>query len=129
MRFWPSTKSSDQLWKHAAVGAFLARIGAVENPECWCGAQEQTVIHLYTECRRWRRERRKLSRELGQHGISWQLRPERKWLGSLLANERAVGPVLKFLKGTDVGSREGARDRELEWQRRSDLEGENQLTG
>lgn len=37
-----------------------------------------------------------LSRELGQQGISWQHRPERRWLGSLLANERAVGPVLRF---------------------------------
>ena len=55
---------------HGAIGNFLARIGAIEAPECWWyGAQEQTVIHLYTECRRWRRERRKLSRELGQLGI------------------------------------------------------------
>ena len=70
---------------HGAIGIFLARIGVIETPECWwCGAQEQTVIHLYTECRRWRRERRKLSRELGQHGISWQPRPERRWLGRLL---------------------------------------------
>ena len=51
---------------HGAVGTFLARIGVMETPECWwCGTQEQTVIHLYTECRRWRRERKKLSRELG----------------------------------------------------------------
>ena len=115
---------------HGALGAFLVRIGAVETSDCWwCGAQEQTVIHLYTECRRCRRERRKLSRELGQHGISWQPRPERRWLGSLLANERAVGPVLRFLKCTEVGSRAGARQRELEWQRRSDQEGENPLTG
>lgn len=36
---------------HGAVGTFLARIGAMEAPECWwCGAQEQTVIYLYTEC-------------------------------------------------------------------------------
>ena len=42
---------------HGAIGTFLARIGVIETPECWwCGAQEQTVIHLYTECRRWRRE-------------------------------------------------------------------------
>ena len=100
---------------HGAVGAFLARIGAVETQECWWyGAQEQTVVRPYTECRRWRKERKKLSRELGQHGISWQPRPERRWLGSLLANERAVRPVLKFSKGTEVGSREGARERELE---------------
>ena len=53
--------------------------------------------------------------------------PERRWLGRLLANERAVGPVLKFLEGTEVGSREGAREMVLEWQRKDDQEGENQL--
>lgn len=45
-----------------------------------------------------------------------------------MANKRAVGPVLNFLKGTEVGSREGARVRELEWQRRDDHEGEDHLT-
>lgn len=80
----------------------------MEIPECWCyGAQEQTVIHLYIECQKWRWEQRRLSRELGQLGISWQPRPERRWLGRLLANEWAVGPVSKFLEGTEVGSREG----------------------
>ena len=57
-----------------------------------------------------------------------QSRPERRWLGRLLANERAVGPVLKFLKDTEVGRREGVRERELEWQKRSDQEGEDHLT-
>ena len=114
---------------HGAIGTFLARIGVMETPECsWCAAQEQTVVHLYTEYRKWRRERRRLSRELGQLGISWQPRPERRWLGRLLANERAVGPVLKFLEGTEVGSREGARERELELQRKDDQGGENQLS-
>ena len=70
----------------------------------------------YTECRRWRREQRKLKRELDQNGVSWQPRPERSWLGRLLANERAVGPVLNFITNTEVGSRDGARERELEWQ-------------
>lgn len=57
---------------HGATGIFLARIGVIETLECWwCRAQKQMVIDLYTECRRWRREQRKLSRELGQHGISW----------------------------------------------------------
>ena len=45
-----------------------------------------------------------------------------------IANERAVGPILQFLRNTEVGSRDGTRERELEWQRRSDQEGENQLT-
>ena len=73
------------------------------------------------------RERRKLSRELGQLGIRWQPRPERRWLGNQLANERVVRPILQFLKDTEVGSREGRKERELEWQRRSDQEGENEL--
>ena len=113
---------------HGAVGTFLARIGVIDTLECsWCGVQEQTVIHLYMECRRWGRERRKLSRELDQLGISWQPRPEKRWLGSLLANERAIRPILQFLRNTEVGSRDGTRERELEWQRRRDQEGENQL--
>ncbi len=38
---------------HGAVGPFLARVGAIDTPECWwCRAQEQTFIHLYMECRR-----------------------------------------------------------------------------
>lgn len=42
---------------HGAVGNFLTRMGVMETPERrWCGTQEQTVIHLYTEC---------LIRELG----------------------------------------------------------------
>ncbi len=59
--------------------------------------------------------------------MTWQPLQEKIWLGSLLANERAVEPVLKFLKGTEVESREGAREKELEWQRRNDQEGESYL--
>lgn len=45
----------------------------------------------------------------GQYrGIRWQgRRPEGKWLAELLGNERAVGPLLVYLKDTVVGSREG----------------------
>ena len=65
--------------EHGAVGIFFARIGVIKTPECWwCRAQEQTVIHLYTECQRWKKERKKLSKELGQLGIRWQPRPEKR---------------------------------------------------
>lgn len=70
---------------HRAVGTFFARRRAMETLEFWwCGVQEQTVIHFYTECRRWRRERRKLSRDLGKLGIRWQPRPAggKRWLGN-----------------------------------------------
>ena len=52
---------------------------------------------------------------------------ERKWLAGILANEKAVAPLLKFLRTTDVGGREGARERELEWERRNDQAGEDLL--
>ena len=45
----------------------------------------------------------------------------------LLADERAVGPLLSYLKDTEVGSREGAAEVTREWRRRSDQEGEEQL--
>ncbi len=83
------------------------------------------MIHLYTICRYWRKERRKLTRELGKRSINWQTRPEKRWLASLLANEQAVGPLLMFLGSTEIGRREGAAQQELEWERRNGEEGEN----
>ncbi len=105
---------------YGAVGNYLARIGVIETPQCWwCGQAEQSVEHLYTKCRRWRKERQKLLRNLYKEGIRWQGWTERKWLALLLVNEKVIGPFLYFLKSTEVGGREGARERELEWQRRS----------
>ena len=113
---------------HGAIGAYLAKIGMVETPQCWwCGQAEQTVEHLYTKCRRWRKERRKLIRSLCTDGISWQGRNERKGLAELLANERAIGPLLEYLKSTEVGGREGGKERELERERRDDRAGEELL--
>ena len=95
---------------HGAIGTYLAKIGVIETPQCWwCGQAEKSVEHLYTKCRRWRKERRKLIRSLHTEGISWQGRAQRKGLAELLANEQAVGPLLEFLKSTEVGGREGAR--------------------
>ena len=110
------------------MGTYLARIGKIGSPQCWwCREQNQTVEHLYTKCRRWRRERRKLVRELGKEGVTWQAQVERKWLAGLLANEKAATPLLGFLRATDVGAREGAREREAEWEWRNDQAGEDLL--
>ena len=78
---------------------------------------------LYTKCRQGRKERRKLVRGLRKEGISWQGRTERKRLAMLLANEKAMGPLLEFLKSTEVSGREGAREKELEWERSNDQTG------
>lgn len=48
-------------------------------------------------------------------------------MAELLANRHAVGPLLEFLKNTEVGSREGAVEKEMEWEQRRDQEGEDQL--
>ena len=114
---------------HGAIGTFLKRIGAVESAECWwCGNREQSDLHLYTSCRKWRKERRVLKKRLAKIGIQWQSRPETKWLAELLANEQAVGPLLVYLQGTEVGSREGAVEKTREWRQRNDQEGEEQLS-
>ncbi len=114
---------------HGAVGTYLARIEVIETPQCWwCGQAEQSVEHLYTKCRKWRKERRKLLRNLYKEGIRWQGWTERKGLAELLANEKALGPLVGFLKSTDVGGREGAKERELEWERRDEQVGEELLT-
>ena len=113
---------------HGAVGVFLARIGAIDNAECWwCRKAEQSVVHLYAECRKWRKERKVLKKELQQLGISWQRRTEKRWLASLLANEQAVTPLLKYLMTTEVGSRGGETEKEAEWEQRADQEGEELL--
>ena len=39
----------------------------------------------------------------------------------------AVGSLLDFLKNTDVGSSENAREKEMEWEQRRDQDGEDQL--
>ena len=46
----------------------------------------------------------------------------------MLANEKARGPLADFLKSTEVGIREGAKEQELEWPQRSD-QSEEELQG
>ena len=110
---------------HGAIGTFLAKIGVRETPECWwCGQGEQSVEHLYTKCRRWRKQRRKLVRSLSAKSVSWQGWTEKKGPASLVADERALGPLLEFLKTTEVGGREGAGERGVEWEQKHDRAGE-----
>ena len=63
------------------------------------------------------------NREASRRGFYIQTR----WLASMLADEKAVTPVLKYLKTTEIGGREGARERELEWERKTDQAGEDLL--
>ncbi len=38
-----------------------------------------------------------------------------------------MAPLIRFSQSTELGGREGAKERELEWARRNDQEGENLL--
>ena len=62
-----------------------------------------------------------------KEGIRWQGWTEKKGLAELFANEKAVGLLVDFLKFTEVGAREGAKERELQWERRDDQAGEELL--
>ena len=68
-----------------------------------------------------------MRRELYTESVRWQAQAERKWLAELLANERATKPLLRFLQATETGEREGARERELEWEKKDDQAGEDLL--
>ena len=68
-----------------------------------------------------------MKNDLNKIGIQWQRQLERKWPAELLANEQAVGLLLVYLKDKEVGSREGAVEKILEWRRRTDQEREEQL--
>ena len=68
-----------------------------------------------------------MRRELYTESVRWQAQAERKWLAELLANERATKPLLRFLQATEIGEREGARERELEWEKKDDQAGEDLL--
>lgn len=106
----------------------MARIEVIETPERWCcGQTEQSIEYLYTKCQHWRKERRKLIRSLYKEEISWEGRTERKGLAELPADEKVIGPLLDFLISTEVGVGEGAKERELEWERRNDQAGEDLL--
>ena len=48
-------------------------------------------------------------------------------MASLLANKKAIIPLIKFLKVTEIGAREGAKERETEWERKNNQAGENLL--
>ena len=64
-----------------------------------------------------------------KEGSSWQSQTKKKGLAEFLANEKAMGPLLGFLKSIEVGGRAGAKERELEWKRRNDEAGEELLGG
>lgn len=50
---------------------------------------------------------------LNAKNISWQGWTERQGLAKLVADEKELGPLLDFLKATEVGDTKGAREMTL----------------
>ena len=60
-------------------------------------------------CSQVRKRRRKVATIGGEKVVS-----------NLFENEKAVTPLLKFLKTTGIGEREGTKEKQLEWVRKHD---------
>ena len=84
---------------HGAIGTFLVKTGVRETSECWwCERREQSVEHLCTKCRRWRKQWRKLVRSLSVKSINWQGWTEKKGLASLVADKKSAGTTVGVFK-------------------------------
>ena len=66
-------------------------------------APPQTVRHLMLDCRRWRRERDEMWKQIEISGS--QIRPGRTKIKNLFGDEQATAAILQFLKNTTVGKR------------------------
>lgn len=53
-------------------------------------------------------------RKLEKEGVKWQPQVEENWLADVVANNKAVALLLRFLRVTEVEKREGAKEREME---------------
>ncbi|KAJ8911834.1 hypothetical protein NQ315_012564 [Exocentrus adspersus] len=52
---------------HGSYGAYLQRIGKVEDPTCvHCGREVDTAEHAMFQCERWHRERTEMEAEVGE---------------------------------------------------------------
>jgi hypothetical protein len=90
---------------HAVTGAHLLRIGKVGDAQCWwCGGNSQTVAHLLLRCRKWRRQRDTMLRELRAKKVLISARRDQADLKTLFGAE-AISEVLRFIDNTEVGRR------------------------
>ena len=68
---------------------------------------------------------KKTSQKTRKKGVLQQAQAKRRWLADLLANKKAVAPLLEFLKVIGVGKREKAREKELKQGQKNDQAGED----
>lgn len=90
---------------HAVTGVYLLRTKQAQDARCWwCNSSRQTIAHLLMECRRWKRERDVMLRDIHQKKIRISAQRDTSDL-QLLFDESAAEAVLQFLDHTAVGKR------------------------
>lgn len=90
---------------HAVTGVYLLRTKQAQDARCWwCNSSRQTIAHLLMECRRWKRERDVMLRDMHQKKIRISAQRDTSDL-QLLFDESAAEAVLQFLDHTAVGKR------------------------
>jgi hypothetical protein len=116
---------------HAITGAHLMRIGKVVDARCWwCKRSEQTVAHLFLECRKWRTERETMMQKLRDKEVTTNETTGRRNVKTLFG-DNAVVDVLEFNEKTEVGKRPaGASDEADSWDiERLDRNGDEERDG
>jgi hypothetical protein len=116
---------------HTITGAHLMRIGKVVDARCWwCKRSEQTVAHLFLECRKWRTERETMMQKLRDKEVTTNETTGRRNVKTLFG-DNAVVDVLEFNEKTEVGKRPaGASDEADSWDiERLDRNGDEERDG
>jgi len=99
---------------HAITGVHLLRIGKVPDARCWwCSSSRQTVEHVLLECRKWRRERGTMIRNLSTKNIAISETPDRRNV-RILFGDKATVDVLEFINKTEVGKRPAVESNEAD---------------
>jgi hypothetical protein len=90
---------------HAVTGAHLLRVGKVQDAQCWwCGGTSQTVAHLLLQCRKWRRQRDSMLRQLRAKKVFISERRDRTDVETLFGYDATV-EVLRYIDNTEAGKR------------------------
>ena len=116
---------------HAVTGAHLTRIGEIVDARCWwCKRSEQTVTHLFFECRKWRTERETMLLKLREKEVITIEITGRRNVKTLFEDD-AVVEVLEFIEKTEVGKKPaGALDEADSWDiERLDRNGDEERDG
>ena len=87
---------------HAATGTYRRRFGRASTDECWwcTSGESQSRHHLFTRCRGWAEQRRRLWKDVGE-ACEWD--HPRTPSVRLLWDVRAADAVLESLRTTGVG--------------------------